>query len=73
MFNLSDEEKEEIYGKSVMLCAKNKDLKRFNLKRIKQLKTRCKAIAESTNNNWQANLANSSTAGKRRVMHIVAQ
>ena len=64
MYNMSEEEKEEIYKKSVMLCAKNADLKRFNLKRIKELKGP-KAIVASINNNWQAKAANTSKAGEK--------
>ena len=48
MYNLTDEEKDSIYERSVMICSKNADRGAFNLNRIKKL-PKAKAVAEAEN------------------------
>ena len=62
MFNMTPEEKERVYANSTMICAKVKDLKPFNLSRIKKLKG-AKAISAATNDPEEAAKFNSSKAG----------
>ena len=62
IYNMSDAEKEEVYSKSVKLCAKNRDLLAFNLHRLKQLRGP-KAVVKAENTPQIAATASSSTAG----------
>ena len=62
MFHMTPEEKEEVYANSTMICAKVKDMKPFNLSRIKKLKVP-KAISVATNDPEQAAKFNTSKAG----------
>ena len=62
MFNMTLEEKEQVYANSTMICAKVKDMKPFNLSRIKKLKVP-KAISMATNDPEQAAKFNTSKAG----------
>ena len=62
MYNMTDEEKEQVYANSTMICAKVKDMKPFNLSRIKKLKVP-KAISVATNDPEQAAKFNTSKAG----------
>ena len=59
---MTDEEKEQVYANSTMICAKVKDMKPFNLSRIKKLKVP-KAISVATNDPEQAAKFNTSKAG----------
>ena len=62
MFNMTLEEKEQVYANSTMICAKVKDMKPFNLSRIKKLKGP-KAISAATNDPEVAARFNTSKAG----------
>ena len=59
---MTDEEKEQVYANSTMICAKVNDLKPFNLNRIKKLKG-LKAISMATNDPDIAAKFRSSKAG----------
>ena len=70
--NLSEEECNSFLDSGVRLCSRNKDLKKFNIAKLKELPSP-KAILRAINNPKQAKLASTSTAGGLMNVTLLAE
>ena len=69
--NLSEEEQNRFNTEGTMICATNKDLKKFNIMNLKKLDTP-KVVIKAKSHPWQARKASSNAAGGLQQVTLLA-